>query len=356
MPSYLPTLFVDLNTVRTNIQLMAEKCQRNELEFRPHFKTHQSTFIGNLFREAGVAGITVSSPVMAQYFVKQGWDDITIAFPANVNAASVYNELLAKCDLKTLVISTEIVETLDQRLQSPIGLYIEIDPDYGRSGIPASNKTRIVEVIKAIEQAEHCTLAGFYCHAGHTYKCRSAKEITSVSRKALAKLTSLKESFPHIPICYGDTPSCSVLDDFGPYDQLSPGNFVFYDWMQVEIGSCNKEQIAIWMSCPVIEKFSKDGKILIHGGAVHFSKEFVESGQEKIFGKVISDDGQLQGVLASISQEHGIIHCNREYFEQLAVGDTVQVLPVHSCLTANLMGEYRTEDAQTIDHMSAKAF
>ncbi len=36
-------------------------------------------------------------------------------------------------------------------------------------------------------------------------------------------------------ICIGDTPCCSAADDFAAIDQISPGNFVFYDLMQSDI-------------------------------------------------------------------------------------------------------------------------
>src|SRR6476620_10300974 len=78
-----PTLLLDEARCRRNIERMASKARRSNVRFRPHFKTHQSAQIGEWFREAGVNAITVSSVKMAEYFASHGWDDITIAFPAN---------------------------------------------------------------------------------------------------------------------------------------------------------------------------------------------------------------------------------------------------------------------------------
>ncbi|WP_421774625.1 alanine racemase [Gracilimonas sp.] len=349
-----PTLYVDLEVVQSNIARMSEKAKKAGVEFRPHFKTHQSKDIGRIFREFGVTGITVSSIKMAEYFLSDGWDDITIAFPANVLAHKSYNDMCKKASLKTLVISEEVVKKLDQKLEHDLGLYIEIDPDYGRSGVPVSEMNRIRTLLKVIEESEHCYPAGFYCHAGHTYKARSRGEVEKISREALQKLEVLKEHFPKLPVCFGDTPSCSVLDEFGPATQISPGNFVFYDWMQVQIGSCSPNEIGIYMECPVIEKFSDRNQVLIHGGAVHFSKDSVQVDDYLSYGEPMLKYLSEETYVKSLSQEHGIIQCSSYVFNKLNVGETIQIFPIHSCLTADLMREYHTKDGQVLDHMNGQ--
>ena len=349
-----PTLFIDLEIAHTNIKRMSEKAQHYSVEFRPHFKTHQSREIGRIFRDIGVSGITVSSIKMAEYFLSDGWDDITIAFPANVLAIDDYNRIASSCNLKTLIISEEVVNRLDRDLEQELGLYIEIDPDYGRSGIPVGNIEKIRSLLSTIENSDHLYTAGFYCHAGHTYKARSAEEVEKTASEALEKLSNLKKQFPETPICFGDTPSCSVLKNFGPVDQISPGNFVFYDWMQVEIGSCTPNEIAVYMECPVIEKFKDRNQILIHGGAIHFSKDYVEIEGKKSFGEPMLKYLSEETYLRSLYQEHGIIQCSDAVFKKINVGETIQIFPIHSCLTADLMREYHTKDGNTLDHMSGQ--
>ncbi|MEQ8525554.1 alanine racemase [Gracilimonas sp.] len=347
-----PTLFVDLDIVRSNISQMSSKAKKAGVELRPHFKTHQSKAIGEIFREFDVTGITVSSIKMAEYFLSDDWDDITIAFPANVLAHEYYNRIAKRISLKTLVLSEEVVKKLDEKLDAELGLYIEIDPDYGRSGIPVSDITRIRSLVNVIEESEHCYPAGFYCHAGHTYKSRSREEIEKKGRQVLQKLEALKSHFPKLPICYGDTPSCSTLEEFGPAEQISPGNFVFYDWMQVQIGSCSPNEIAVYMECPVIEKFADRNQVLIHGGAVHFSKDSVHIDDYQSFGEPMLKYLSEETYVKSLSQEHGIIQCSADVFDKLNIGETIQIFPIHSCLTADLMREYHTKEGQVLDHMN----
>ncbi|MFP4059012.1 MAG: hypothetical protein ACLFUC_00845 [Bacteroidales bacterium] len=60
-----PTLLIDEQKCRANIEKMALRAQKNKVLFRPHFKTHQSATIGNWYRDHGVTAITVSSVKMA---------------------------------------------------------------------------------------------------------------------------------------------------------------------------------------------------------------------------------------------------------------------------------------------------
>ena len=58
----------------------------------------------------------------------------------------------------------------------------------------------------------------------------------------------LKASYGHtmgFSITMGDTPGCTLSEDFGPIEEISPGNFVFYDAMQVGIGTCTYDDIAV---------------------------------------------------------------------------------------------------------------
>lgn len=358
-----PRLYVNREIAQKNISAMAAKAERAGLDFRPHFKTHQSREIGSWFREYGVSGITVSSTDMAEYFASDGWKDITIAFPVNYPEIARMDRLAADISLHTLAISVESVKTLSSSIINTIGLYIEIDSGTGRSGIPVDNTDQIKALQKEIETAPNLTFKGFYCHAGHTYKARSENEIREIAEKVLEKLVKLKKQYTETQICYGDTPSCSVINDFGPVTQLSPGNFVFYDWMQVVIGSCTPGQIAVAVECSIAGKFPERNQLLVHGGAIHFSKDFVENENgSKNFGAAVinNSDKWLNALnhsqLASLSQEHGLVNASGELIQSKQPGDTVFVYPIHSCLTANLMAGYIEWDTnRVIDHMNQRA-
>ncbi len=50
----------------------------------------------------------------------------------------------------------------------------------------------------------------------------------------------------------------------------------------------------------------------------------------------------------SLSQEHGILKVTQRDFDLFHVGDLVEIIPVHSCLTANLAKNYLTTEGDKI--------
>ena len=119
-----PTLLVNKQICKENILAIAEKAKRNNLIFRPHFKTHVSLEIGEWFRELGVDKITVSSLQMAVYFANGGWNDISLAFPVNIREIVQINQLAKRIQLNLVLENQEAVDFLGQHLEHELAIYI----------------------------------------------------------------------------------------------------------------------------------------------------------------------------------------------------------------------------------------
>lgn len=345
----MPELILDKGKCLRNIERMAQKANTLQLGFRPHCKTHQSAEIGNWFRDFGITKITVSSFRMAAYFAEAGWDDILVAFPFIPGEIRMLNQLSASTKITILIDNIETLPFLS-RIEKKVHFYIDIDTGYGRTGVKSGSADQINGIIRESSSNKNLVFSGFYCHAGHSYKPVSQSEREKVHLEAISDLKSLKDQFSeYAPLSlYGDTPNCSIQNNFDGIDEITPGNFIFYDLVQLSIGSCTTEDIAVVMSCPVAGKYPDDKKLLIHGGAVHFSKEFLDIDGKPVFGEVVSHTSNgwkassEANYLTSISQEHGIVENCGSHFHRTRIGDTIYILPVHSCLTANLMRKYRT--------------
>ena len=353
-----PTLLVNKNICLSNIERMVAKAKASDTILRPHFKTHQSAEIGSWFRELGIDSITVSSLKMATYFAANGWEDITVAFPVNILEWREINQIAEKINLNILIENSEAITFLENKLSHPVGVYLKTDTGYGRTGIDAEDFGSFQKILELLKSSKKLIFLGFLAHAGHTYHAKSTSEINSIMTDSINKLLALKTflrtNFPLLRLSYGDTPSCSIAKDFRGIDEIRPGNFVFYDEMQYQFGVCKREDIAVALACPVVAKHTERGEIVIHGGAVHLSKESItdETGTY-YFGLAVSLDSyswnvkSIIGKVTKLSQEHGIIKLS-EGIDNINIGDMVAILPVHSCLTANLMKGYTTTDGNKI--------
>lgn len=357
MPSInKPTLIINEPIARRNIKAMAEKARQNNVSFEPHFKTHQSKEVGEWFRDEGVEAITVSSVSMAEYFAENGWGKITIAFPFNMLEISKIEMLLQSVSLTLLVQDSKAIESLEL-LDDTVNIFIEIDAGYHRSGVGYDHIKEIENIIETVKNSKH-QFKGFYCHAGNSYSARGHNEINAVYRDLIHKMQALKRRFkllkPHTAI--GDTPTCSVINEFDGVDSIHPGNFVFYDYTQFEIGSCTISQIATYLQCPVVAKNEERSELIIYGGGVHLSKESLSTLKGLNYGLV----GKIENgtyipyrdsMVKSISQEHGIISSTANVLSKIKVGDIVAIIPIHSCMTVDCMHDIFSNTGKFISKM-----
>jgi D-serine deaminase-like pyridoxal phosphate-dependent protein len=355
-----PTYLINPDICKDNIRQMASKASRSGVAFRPHFKTHQSLVIGRWFRDAGITKITVSSLGAAEYFANDGWNDITVAFPVNLREIDLINHLASRIRIGLLLEHPSVALELDGMLNSPVDAYIKIDTGLNRTGLKLDEMPLIAELAATMRASSNISLKGLLTHAGHTYRASSPGEIMGIYQSSTRILTAVKEnlgsSFSDLIISYGDTPSCSVMESFADIDEIRPGNFIFYDLMQFLAGTCSFKQIAGVIVCPVVAVHPERNQAVIYGGAIHFSKDYLEIDGRRVYGQLVEMDeqgwhGPVPGArLVALSQEHGIIEASDQLIGEIKPGRVVGIVPVHSCLTANLMRGYQFPDGQNGDY------
>lgn len=359
-----PTLVLNRDIAVANINRMRSKCNVAGVRFRPHFKTHQSHLVGSWFRDQGVTEITVSSSLMAAYFIDSGWDDITIAFPYNPREHDYLEYLSRRARIALTIPGVNSAAILAEKCRSDFDVMVKIDTGYGRSGMQWNDVDGARKIVDILATNSCLKFRGLLTHAGNTYGVSNRDDVISIYNESILRMNYLKEEaeLKGVIISSGDTPSATVISDPGMVDELRPGNFVFYDLMQYLSGICSFEDIAVAMACPVVDTQPSRGIMVIHGGAVHLSKDYVIIDNNRVFGMAvkISPDGwapfNSPCYLTSLSQEHGIISMPARLIAEFRPGDLVGVIPVHSCLTADLAGGYILTDGTEADHMKERKY
>lgn len=351
-----PVLLLDTTIAKKNLARMAKKVERSGSTFRPHFKTHQSATIGTWFRDFGVDSIAVSSVPMAIYFATRGWRDILISFPFFPAQWPLLRSLAAHIKVGVIVSNTDSAAALQAVADAPVDVWIEVDAGQERTGFSIADEDTLIATGRALQAYKHLTMTGLHLHAGQSYGCRGTAALEQLATALLPQLDQLRENVltPNSwQLSFGDTPLCSYLDDLSFADELRPGNFLLYDLMQYQIGSCRAEDIAVAVACPVVDPH------FIYGGAVHFSKDRITVNGQSIYGTVAlpaADGWQvpkqvMQQPLVKLSQEHGWLSPDAP---PLPYGTAVPVLPVHSCLTVEALPYYQTTEGQRIEKFSTK--
>lgn len=359
-----PTLLLDEQAVRGNIARMNARAAQARVLLRPHFKTHQSREIGGWFRDSGVRAITVSSADMAAWFAADGWDDILLAFPANLRQHALLNRLAGQVRLGLLAEDPATIGRLAEAVPTPFDLWIKVDGGSGRTGLPWDQGEDVLACLRVAVSHAHVRLRGLLTHAGETYQAPNLAAAGEIAARSLERMNGLvawlnQRGFPHLDLSIGDTPGCLALDEFPGATEIRPGNYVFFDAKQASCGVCSWDEVAVALACPVVAAHPERDEMTVYGGAVHLSLDAFPWQGTRVHGLVALPGGgntrwssPLEGAwVARLSQEHGILHIPRHLQAQIPLGSLVCILPAHSCLTAQCMGSYRTLSGRKVEMM-----
>lgn len=361
-----PTLLINETVARANIACMQQRAQDRGVTFRPHFKTHQSAQIGEWFRDLGVEKITVSSVEMAEYFADHGWKDILVAFSMNPRQTKRINALARRVHLGILIENMDVLPPIYLFGVEPLDVWIKVDAGSRRTGVDWQDKKGIHELCEVVNRIPRLRLTGLLTHSGHSYHAGSLKKVNIIFREGVDRLNQLRdelEAAGHsgLKVSVGDTPGCSMCEDWSGIDEVRPGNFVLYDAQQAKEGSCKFEDISVALACPVVAKHPERREVVVYGGAIHLSKDNLKVDGKLSYGLPAPPNGEGWGApipharVDRLSQEHGILWIPGPEFEQIAIGDLVFVLPAHSCLTVQAMGDYLSLTGEKISTFNKKA-
>lgn len=330
-----PALLLDLDVLEANLARMAARCRELGVRLRPHIKTHKCIEVARLQRAAGADGITVSTLHEARVFGRAGFEDRTWAFPLPASRVREAAELADGSRLALTVDSPEAVEALEGTGRA-CRVWLEVDCGYGRSGVdPTSERAR--RTAEAIDRSSSLELAGLLTHAGHAYQGRTAEAIADVAEEERAVTVGLAERLREAGIevrqvSVGSTPGMAHVRRLDGVTEVRPGNYAFYDYTQVLLGSCRVGDCALTVLATVVSSGPAAAHSVVDAGALALSKDTGPAWSPPAFGRLLADP--VAGVLrddvqvTSVSQEHGILD------GPLSLGDRVRILPNHSCLTA----------------------
>jgi D-serine deaminase-like pyridoxal phosphate-dependent protein len=238
-----------------------------------------------------------------------------------------------------------VVDGLNRAIRSAgakLDVFLDIDCGYHRTGIDPRS-LEAIEIPRRIHESSHLRFAGILTHAGHAYRCSTPAERLAVAKEERDVMVELSERLRHAglaapSVSIGSTPTMTAVDHLEGIDEIRPGNYIFFDAMQVRLGSCRAEQCALSVLAAVVHRDQTRRKVVIDAGAIALSKDqgAVELDHSAGYGRVLDIDGaDLGTTVSSVAQEHGTFLVPDDGpLERLAVGARVRVLVNHSCLTA----------------------
>lgn len=353
-----PALILDRIRLKANADKMLARVRQLGVALRPHVKTSKSIDILHILSGGSDVPITVSTLAEAVYFFEQGVGDILYAVGiAPVKLPQVANLIRAGCRLRVILDSAEAAEAV-QAFGKTQGLtieaLIEIDTDGHRAGVPPEDEL-LLEIAKRLSCETGARLAGVMTHAGASYSARSLGEFEAIAERERAGAVRAAErlragGFPIEIVSVGSTPTVHYARNLEGVTEARVGVYAFGDLVQVELGTCSVDDIAVSVLASVIGHSRSYGRVLVDAGFLALSRDrgTVDFPIDYGYGAVCDPSGRLiQGVrVDSTNQEHGIITATEGELDwsRFPIGSRVRILPNHACATAAAYDRYYVTD------------
>ncbi len=334
-----PVAVVDLDKLEKNIEQMAALCRARGIALRPHIKSHKIPEIALAQLKAGAIGITAAKLGEAEEMARAGVKDIFIANqitgPAKLKRLAA---LAAGIKLSVGVDSWRNARELDQIARETglvLDVLVEIDTGLHRCGLEPG--PQVIELAKKLRERPSLHLKGIFTHAGHAYGARGPAQVEEIGRdegQVMAQLArQLKAAgTPVEVVSVGSTPTARHAAQVPGVTELRPGNYVFYDAIQLALGVAAVGNCALTVRATVISRPAPDRAVIDAGSkALNLDKGAHGASLVRGFGIVLGRPGLT---IERLSEEHGILALDPA--EILDVGDVVEIIPNHACTVINL--------------------
>ena len=351
-----PCLVVYKNVLEANCNRMLERAARLGCRLRPHVKTHK-TIEGALLQTGGrKSGIVVSTLAEAQFFASGGFDDILYAVPITLDKLPEAAKISLQVESFHILVDNQwtvdaLIQAEPPSKQKAWSCFIMVDCGYHRDGCNPDDPESI-SLVKKLVQCPTTSVAGIYTHAGHSYDCKGESAIRTIAeqeRDSIAAFAEkLRASGVQVPVVgIGSTPTCSHPPrHLQGINEMHPGNYAYYDFMQCRAGSCELNDVAARVFTRVIGHYPSHNMLLIDCGWTGTSSQ----GKEFNYG-TIEDHTELK--IIALKQEAGEITSDAPInYDKYPIGKILRIIPFHSCAATHAhrtVCVMKTKNSSSID-------
>ncbi len=333
-----PAVIVDLDALENNIARFQSLCDSSGKQLWPMTKTHKSSEIAGMQRKAGASGFLCGTLDECEKLAGLGVTNIMYAYP--VAGAVSIGRALALASKGGLILRLDCVEAA-QALQDAaaaagvtVAYTVIIDSGLHRFGVPPEEAALFTDRLKGMR---NLAFRGISTHPGHVYGAAKPEEVARCAEDeknslALAKTALAAGGHRCEIVGSGSTPTFVPAVDDANITHYHPGNYVFFDAVQMALGAATEKDCALSVLATVISRPAPD-RLIIDAGAKCLGLDQGAHGNDSLKGY-----GHIKGrpglEIYSLSEEVGKIRTQPG--APLAVGDRVEIIPNHSCSSANL--------------------
>lgn len=335
-----PCLVVDLDKLQNNLAEMQSIANTHGVELWPMIKTHKSTYILKEQLKLGAKGMLAAKLGEAEKLVEAGAERVMLAYP--IIGEQKLNRLVKLSKKVEIFCSIDNLEAAKQLNQQGIkeGIQFQciiiVDTGLRRLGVLPEAVGDFYQKLKSLEALK---IVGVATHGGHVYGAVNGEAVQEAANQEIHGILEAAKQLEALGvsceiIALGSTPTVKALKDFEGVKQIRPGNYVFYDSVQVALGVVPVERCALKVLATVIS-IPEPGRAIIDAGSKILCLDMGAHGNNLIngYGMVMGIEG---AVIKSLSEELGKLFYDPET-TTLAVGQQIEIIPNHACTATNMV-------------------
>jgi D-serine deaminase-like pyridoxal phosphate-dependent protein len=211
------------------------------------------------------------------------------------------------------------------------------------SGERAGDLARLVDSLPGLR------LMGVSIHEGNVYGEPDPEGRARIAREQVERMVGIARDLASLGhnmeiVSCGSTPGAQFTLEMEGITEIRPGNYAFYDIMQVALGTTDLDHCALSVLATVVSH-QEPGRAVMDAGVKTLALD-------KGLGLAARGHGFVRDhpgiIIERLSEEHGWLKL--EEGESVSIGDRLDVIPNHACVVANLFNEAAiTRGDQVVD-------
>jgi D-serine deaminase-like pyridoxal phosphate-dependent protein len=338
-----PAAIVDLGQARRNAVRARSELASHGLEWRPHVKTHKSRTLARIQLDTGVAGLTVATLHEAEVMATLGADLLLAHPPVGPAKGRRLTDFLRHHPLSVGLDSKASLDTTAEAARNAereVPILVEVDVGMGRVGLGSSEE--VVALAREAGEGQWTEFAGLLFYPGHIRVPAEEQggELERVSRRLTRVLEALGAAgLPARIVSGGSTPTLWQSHRIEGVTEIRAGTCIFHDRDTVAMGVARPDEVAYRILTTVVST-AVSGQAVVDAGSKALAKEEFRSGGRG-YG-VVRDRPEV--TVRAVSEEHGILDLTGTSWRP-RVGDRVELVPNHVCVSVNLQDRLLAEEA-----------
>lgn len=219
-----PALVLSKPTIERNTTRLLDDVKKANISFRCHVKTLKCGEVTRLM----LGGDGVHKKVVASTLreirgllplAREGIvEEALYGLPCRPSALPELDRLSRDVGIQIMIdheAHVDMCEEYNSRTgrSEPWSVFIKVDMGSKRAGAPLDSP-RLKELVRRAEGSDAVRICGFYCHAGHSYDCKTTDAAASVLHEevnAAHEAADMMSSQDPVCISFGATPTAHVV-------------------------------------------------------------------------------------------------------------------------------------------------